>query len=119
MPIDVRVEWKAGFVFANLKKKARDDLRAALPEFVEWTQQLTPVKTGRLRSTVDAAVAAQGVRVTVWAGGIAFDGHDVDYARFVHDGTDRMGARPFITWAMQDWAPEFKRIVARAWQSLG
>lgn len=54
----------------------------------------TPVDTGRLRSSVSTRlVAANRKSVEV--------GTNVKYARFVHDGTSKVPARPFLTSAME------------------
>jgi hypothetical protein len=120
MPINVKMEWRGDAIFGNLKQRARQELQAIAPEVAEWCQQVhTPIDTSRLRSTVKAEVSRQAIRITISAGGIAFDGYDVDYALWVHDGTDKMAARPFITWTMNDWTPEFMKAVQRAWKSLG
>ena len=45
-----------------------------------------PVDTGRLKSSIKADV--QGLEANI--------GTDVEYAHFVHDGTYKMAARPFL-----------------------
>ena len=45
-----------------------------------------PVDTGRLKSSIKADV--QGLEANI--------GSDVEYAHFVHDGTYKMAARPFL-----------------------
>lgn len=53
-----------------------------------------PVDTGRLRSSIGVTLTAApaGFAVTV--------GTNVAYARYVHDGTRHMRARPFLTDAL-------------------
>lgn len=36
----------------------------------------------------------------------------VDYAGYVHDGTERMGARPFFVWATAPVFPKIERAIA-------
>lgn len=36
----------------------------------------------------------------------------VDYAGYVHDGTERMGARPFFVWATSPVFPKVERAIA-------
>jgi len=57
--------------------------------------QNAPVDTGRLRSSITLVVEGDppdSVRITV--------GSDVEYARYVHDGTRYMTGRPFLVDAM-------------------
>lgn len=49
-------------------------------------KNITPVDTGRLRASIKADV--KGLEANI--------GTDVEYARFVHDGTYKMEARPFL-----------------------
>lgn len=51
---------------------------------------LCPVRTGRLRASIDTEVFTtdEGIGVRV--------GSNVNYAHWVHDGTRRMPARPFL-----------------------
>lgn len=49
-------------------------------------KNITPVDTGRLRASIKADV--RGLEANI--------GTDVEYARFVHDGTYKMEARPFL-----------------------
>ncbi|MHB8171214.1 MAG: HK97-gp10 family putative phage morphogenesis protein [Thermincolia bacterium] len=63
----------------------------------------TPVDTGRLRSSVATRlVAANRKSVEV--------GTNVRYARFVHAGTSKMPARPFLTSALEKNKPKIVRL---------
>lgn len=53
------------------------------------TKPNTPVLTGNLKRSITTKVENSGERGIV--------GTNAPYARFVHDGTRRMAARPFIT----------------------
>lgn len=52
------------------------------------SKRVTPVRTGHLRRSINSRVEASGERGIV--------GSNVIYARFVHDGTRKMGGRPFL-----------------------
>lgn len=56
------------------------------------SQRVTPVLTGNLKRTETTRVESSGDRGVV--------GTNANYARFVHDGTRRMKARPFFTQGM-------------------
>lgn len=57
------------------------------------SERVTPVKTGTLKRSETTRVEASADR--------AFIGSNVNYARFVHDGTSRMTARPFFEEGME------------------
>lgn len=63
-----------------------------------------PVKTGALRDSIRLEKRGEHL-VALVAGGAAFinpeTGREVDYAVYVHEGTSRMLARPFLTQAIQ------------------
>lgn len=57
------------------------------------SMRVTPVRTGNLRRSIHARTEAGGDRGRV--------GTNVNYARWVHDGTRRMAARPFFKMGME------------------
>ena len=57
------------------------------------SERVTPVKTGTLKRSVTTRVEASADR--------AFIGTNIEYARFVHDGTRYMTARPFFQQGME------------------
>jgi len=63
-----------------------------------------PVKTGALRDSIRLEKRGEHL-VALVAGGPGFinpeTGREVDYAVYVHEGTSRMPARPFLTQAIQ------------------
>ena len=68
---------------ANIKKVAFNTERTS--------KKLTPVDTGRLRSSIGTSFKSTSDNF------VARIGTDVNYATFVHFGTRRMRARPFLT----------------------
>lgn len=75
--------WKAGFMVERDGK------------------QLCPVDTGRLRSSINTKVNEPVLKANVIAGGEAFDGTIVKYARFVELGTWKMEAQPYMIPALE------------------
>lgn len=71
----------------------RDLARRAIKVQAE-AKRLCPVDTGRLRSSIQWAVAPLNGSL------VAAIGTDVEYARYVHDGTRFMAGRPFLTDAL-------------------
>jgi HK97 gp10 family phage protein len=54
-----------------------------------YAKQVTPVDTGRLRGSISTEMGGGNLSATVGT-------HSVKYASFVHEGTSRMGSRPFM-----------------------
>jgi len=67
-------------------------------------QQLVPVRTGYLRSTIYA-------KIREW---IAEIGAEAAYALFVEFGTRYMRARPYLYPAIQEYLPKLERIICDA-----
>lgn len=71
-----------------------------------------PFKTGAMRDSIQSNVAETGrdsVGAVIWT--------DVEYASYVHEGTSKMQARPFITDAAKEREPEVKVIMQEAFAS--
>ena len=62
------------------------ELADTASDIKEGAKANCPVDTGRLKSSIKADV--QGLEANI--------GSDVEYAHFVHDGTYKMAARPFL-----------------------
>ena len=62
----------------------------------------TPVDTGTLQRSIAARVS----------GNVVYVGSDVVYAPYVHEGTQRMEARPFIDEGLEDSLPLVTRMMA-------
>ncbi len=67
-------------------------------------EQLVPVRTGHLRSTIFATVKDWVVSV----------GAEATYALFVENGTRYMKERPFIYPAINQYLPELEQIILAA-----
>jgi HK97 gp10 family phage protein len=80
-------------------KRARDPLASGVP-----------VDTGLMRASIQSEV----LRTSYGLGRYALKatiGCYVDYARYVHDGTSKMQARPFLTDAVAAEAGNIRRIL--------
>jgi HK97 gp10 family phage protein len=80
----------------NAYKKASNNLNNTLMDIIgefsftieRYAKQVTPVDTGRLRSSIWAEkYSGRSYRVGT---------HNVSYARYVHEGTWKMRSRPFM-----------------------
>lgn len=65
----------------------------------------TPVRTGTLRRSITSTVQGANRGIV---------GTNVAYARFVHDGTGRMAARPFLKRGLEDSRTAIDREVEAA-----
>lgn len=87
------------------KKRVRDfavaNLHRAGLMIERDAKQLCPVDTGRLRSSINTKVNEPVLKANVIAGGEAFDGTIVKYARFVEQGTRFMEAQPYMVPALE------------------
>lgn len=83
--------------FGDKLAKARLDKAQLLSRIALTVQgnseRVTPVKTGTLKRSETTRVDASAGR--------AFIGTNVEYAKFVHDGTRYMKGRPFFTEGME------------------
>lgn len=137
MSWSIDIVGKSRFIARLIKmKKALDPVveAAALTtayEIKETAKELCPVGTpestgkpgyigGSLRQSIRiqrfARPAAHTLRVGVSAGGYITNpnsGRKVDYARFVHEGTSRMPARPFLKQAYDKHRRNLPRRIKR------
>lgn len=101
---------------AALIAKAADPLVAAVTEsaedLVSEAQSRTPVRTGTLK----ASIHVNGVKVgsTEISARVATGGEANEYAVFVHEGTRKMTARPFLSQALLDNADVYREAIRRA-----
>ena len=70
----------------NIDGVVHRELSNTASEIEEQAKNNVPVATGRLRASIKAEVS--GLEANI--------GTDVEYAHFVHDGTYKMAARPFL-----------------------
>lgn len=83
--------------------KSGADLALQLQYMVATAKALCPIDTGALMASIRWERRAR-YEAALIAGGGGFinprTGREVDYARYVHDGTYRMPARPFLLQAI-------------------
>lgn len=101
-----------------LPKKIESAVQGSLdvPYMVAAAQAFCPVDTGALMGSI--RVEPRGPHaVALVAGGAQYvnprTGRPVDYARFVHDGTSRTPARPFLLQAVLSERLRFVREVLK------
>lgn len=71
-------------------------------------KQNAPVDTGRLRSSISSTIRPMSAEVTT----------NTNYARYVHDGTRYMSARPFLGDAIKDVEEQVDDIMVDELNSL-
>lgn len=83
---------------AELDKAIHDILTDFAFTTERYAKQVTPVDTGRLRASIGTGfLIASGIG----RGGVARVAPHTDYAGFVHEGTRKMRARPFMKWGVE------------------
>jgi len=94
-----------GLELRMIPQKIEEAAQATLgmPFMVAAAKAFCPVDTGALMSSVRAEMRG-GLSAALVAGGGGYinprTGRPVDYARYVHDGTSRVPARPFLLQAV-------------------
>jgi HK97 gp10 family phage protein len=87
---------KLGKAFNRAGKDVNKAMMNMLEEYARYTEryakQVTPVDTGRLRTSIGYEMGNMEARVGT---------HNVKYATFVHEGTSKMRARPFLKWGFE------------------
>lgn len=63
-----------------------------------YSKQVTPVDTGRLRASIGTGFLIQA---GITMGGVARVAPHTAYAGFVHEGTKKMKSRPFMKWGVE------------------
>lgn len=101
---------------ATLTAKAMSAVEQAVTEaaedLVDQAQTITPVDTGTLKASLHVVGVERG-GTTVTAK-VATGGEANEYALFVHEGTTRMSARPFLATALMENAPVYVAAMQRA-----
>jgi HK97 gp10 family phage protein len=77
-------------------------IRRNLESAADKARAIVPVDTGALRDSIRAEMTGQT------EGRLSAGGGGVDYAVYVHEGTSRMSARPFLAQAMDHQRGEFE-----------
>lgn len=81
-------------------------------DLVSKSQDNTPVDTGNLKA--GQHVAEVKVSSTEVSAKVATGGESNEYAGYVHEGTSKMAARPFMAQALLDNAEVYKAAIAAA-----
>lgn len=90
---------------ANQVNEANKAFKAVVIQMRNLAVQNCPVDTGALKSSVASFPVENG------ADGECQLGSNMDYADFVHDGTHKMPARPFIQYAIDQLEPQLEQAV--------
>jgi HK97 gp10 family phage protein len=118
---------KTGFTIKNLDKFNKAMLKS--PKLAEkhlgkgllealfivqgQARQLSPIDTGRLRSSI--GVGAGKARVQKNTG---YVGTNVEYSVYVHEGTSRMRGRPFLKNALTKTQAKIKKVLEGSIEDL-
>jgi HK97 gp10 family phage protein len=86
MDIKATIDMNFKFKDFDIDNIVERELTDAASDIEKNAKAITPVDTGRLRASITADV--KGLEANI--------GTDVEYAGFVHDGTYKMPARPFL-----------------------
>lgn len=84
----------------NLDKGIRDLVETLAFGVERYSKQVTPVRTGRLRASINT-------RSSFGGNFRAFVSTNTDYALFVHEGTRKMRGRPFMRWGSEFAVKQF------------
>lgn len=105
----------------SIKEAAHQEL--SLEYFVAAAKSLCPIDTSALMSSIRAERRGPYESALVAGGGGYINprtGREVDYARYVHDGTSRMPARPFLLQAIISQRLRFARkVLNRTAEAVG
>lgn len=95
------------------EKHLTEGLLEALFEIQGQAKQRTPVDTGRLRSSIGTGAGKAKVKKMV-----GYVGTNVEYSVYVHEGTSRMRARPFLKTALSKTRNRIKKILEQSVENL-
>lgn len=99
-------------LIARLMGTVAPAVQQSLEDLVSQSQSNTPVDTGTLRA--GQHVADFHVGATEVKGRVATGGESSEYAVYVHEGTYKMAARPFMAQALLDNASVYKAAIEAA-----
>ena len=86
MDIKATIDMNFDFRDLDIGNIVQRELKSTASNIEEQAKKITPVDTGRLKKSIKADV--KGLEANI--------GTELEYARFVHDGTYKMEARPFL-----------------------
>ena len=106
MQISVTIDAdKAIAYFNGLPSKMEVAMNCAIARsafvFEGNAKERTPVDTGRLRASIWTMTERLSATVST----------NVEYARYVHEGTSFMRGRPFMRWGLEDAAGDIRGII--------
>ncbi len=104
MNINVKLDSNLNLDATELEKAIQEELEASAYQIEKQAKANCPVDTGRLRNSIKADV--DGLEANI--------GTDVYYAPFVHDGTYKMEARPFLESAAETVLDDIEDRIADA-----
>jgi HK97 gp10 family phage protein len=99
-------------LIARLMDQVVPAVRESLEDLVAESQSRTPVDTGTLRA--GQTVVDFRVTVTEVSGRVATGGESNEYALYVHQGTYKMAARPFMAQALLANADVYRQAIQAA-----
>ena len=104
MNIDVKLDSNLNLDATELEKAIQEELEASAYQIEKQAKANCPVDTGYLRNSIKADVDNLEANI----------GTDVFYAPFVHDGTYKMEARPFLESAAETVLDDIEDRIADA-----
>ena len=104
-----RLTWHGPVAIRRIQGTVRGRVRNAATLLASAVREECPVDTGALRSTVRVESSTAGLQSTVLVGD---ESKEVDYAKFVHDGTSRQAANPFFLRAVYRVQPRINNTLA-------
>ena len=93
-----------------MQKTVRSTLNTIGEQVVGWAQNLAPVDTGNLKSSLDHQAESNNTEIVGTSNGKA-PYKDVEYAKYVELGTPRMHAQPFIRPAIERNLSTIRKII--------
>lgn len=96
---------------ARAEAAMTDGVTQAAEDFVGKSQAATPVDTGTLKASIHVESVTGGgssVTATVATGG------EAGYAIYVHEGTYKMAARPFMSAPLIENRAVYEEVMSRA-----
>lgn len=106
---DIKITDNSPLFKAALERAIENGLEAIGMTAETYAKKDCPVDTGRLRNSIDHAVASNEDAVYI--------GTNVEYAPYVELGTSRQTAQPFLKPAASEHSAEYKRIMEAALKS--
>jgi len=97
-------------VLARTEKATREALNIVGDQVVGWAQDLAPVDTGNMKSSLDHQAESNDTEIVGTSNGKA-PYKDVEYAIYVELGTHRTHAQPFLRPAIEGNQSTIRQII--------